>query len=126
MPSLSSLPGTGPVLPAGAQKVSLKQIDLNTNSSTKKEDVTVLADTQRMYADPVLVDSQAASSGVSATCSASGLLKGSEPEPDPVEYDEEGAPIDPVGWVCTDTEVTYEVGKYVTWSANYSYYVSES
>lgn len=99
----------GPTIPAGAQKISLKYIDAA--ASTSKEDVTDLSDASRQYAAPPLTDTGAA--GASATCSASGILKGTEPEVTPITTK--------YGWICTDTEVVYEVGKYATWSANWSY-----
>lgn len=108
---ISSLPSGGPSIPAGAQKVSLKSID-PTATANNKEDVTVLGDTERQYADPPLVDG--GSGTATATCSASGLLTGSVPEVTPAGTT--------TGWICEDVEVTYEVGKYVTWSANWSYY----
>lgn len=109
---LSGLPSGGPTLPSGAQKVSLKDIDTD-NASSNKEDVTVLGDTEREYADPPLKDG-GSSAGATATCSASGLLTGSAPSVSPLSVT--------TGWVCEDAEVTYETGKYATWSANWSYY----
>lgn len=118
---ISAVPSGAPTIPAGAQKVQLKAIDPNTNQ--KKEDVTCLGDTQRMYADPVLNETAAATGSITATCSASGLLKDEPPSATPVQYDSNDVPIMPSAeWVCTDAEVTYEVGKYATWSANWSYY----
>lgn len=107
--ALSQVLSGGPSIPAGAQKISLKNLD--TAATTAKEDVTDLSSSQREYADPPLRDK--AANGVTATCSASGLLKGGVPEPSP--------PGVTTGWICTDTEVTYEVGKYATWSANWEY-----
>lgn len=106
--ALSSLPSGGPSLPAGAQKVSLKEID--SSATTKNVDVTVLADNERKYASPPLKDK---TNGATASCSASGLLKGGEPGVTPITVKS--------GWICSDCEVTYEVGKYATWSANYTY-----
>lgn len=117
--ALSALPTDGPTLPAGAQKVSIKRVDLaSSTNKAKNEDVTVLGDTERKYAAPPLVEPSdgAASGQATATCQASGLLKGSEPEPTPITTK--------TGWICEDTEVVYEAGKYATWSANYSYYPS--
>lgn len=107
---LSSLPTSGPSIPAGATTVSIKHVD--TSSSTQKEDVTDLSSTAREYAEPVLKDSAATTA--SATCSASGILKGTAPQPTAISVT--------TGWVCEDTEVTYEVGKYAAWSASWSYY----
>lgn len=114
---LASVPAGAPGLPGGAQKVSLKNID-PTAAATNKIDVTTLSSTQREYADPPLLDSTAAGGGtITATCTASGLLGSSGPAVTPVV-----AGQTPTGWVCTDAELTYEVGKYVAWSASYSYY----
>ena len=107
---LSSLPTGGPTIPDGATRVSIKAID--TGSSTPKEDVTDLASDEREYADPPLKDG--GGNAATATCSATGLIKGSLPEVSPSNVKD--------GWICEDTEEVYEVGKYATWSANWSYY----
>lgn len=107
--ALSTLPTGGPTIPPGAQKVSLKNIDVS--STTTKVDVTVLTDSERKYADPPLKDGGA--SAATATCSASGLLKGSPPQVTDTTVKS--------GWICEDTEVVYEVGKHATWSANWSF-----
>jgi hypothetical protein len=107
---LSSLPSGGPSIPAGATRVSIKAID--TASTTQKEDVTDLSSEAREYADPPLKEGGANSA--TATCSATGLLKGSGPQVSASSVTE--------GWICEDTEEVYEVGKYATWSANWSYY----
>lgn len=121
---LSSLPSGGPTIPAGAQKVSLKEIDTTTTPATEYVDVTTLEDSERMYAAPPLKEPAGGASNVTASCSASGVQKGYLPEPDPVQLDQDGNVIQPTGWVCEDTEVTYEAGKHVTWSANWNYYDS--
>jgi hypothetical protein len=108
---LSSLPTSGPTIPAGAQKVSLKDIDVA--SSTAKEDVTDLADEERQYADPPLRDGGA--NAATATCSASGVYKSGTTLAITAE-------TTTTGWICEDYEITREVGKYATWSANWSYY----
>lgn len=117
---LSTVPSGGPSLPAGAQKVSLKSMaDENGQSaSNDKVDVTTLSDDARVYASAPLKDPGGSNGGATASCSASGLLSGSAPMADP----------NPVttGWVCEDAEVTYSVGEYATWSANWSYYPAES
>lgn len=115
---LSSLPTGGPTLPAGAQKVSLKQISTDTAAASNNVDVTTLSDLERKYASPPLVEPAGGSANVTATCSASGLLKSSS---EPIPSDSSVT----TGWVCEDTEVVYEQGKYATWSANWSYYASE-
>lgn len=113
---LSSVPGDGPSIPDGATKVSIKNLDVTTASmSGNKEDVTDLNSTIREYADPVLVEPEdGGGKSATATCSASGFLKGSPPAVTPSNV--------VTGWVCEDAEVVYEVGKYATWSANWSYY----
>lgn len=107
---LSTIPASGPTIPAGAQKVSLKQID--TSSTTKNVDVTVLGDTQRQYASPPLKDGGADTP--TATCSASGLMKSSTTLAT-------SASNVTSGWILEDYEKVYEAGKYATWSANWSY-----
>jgi len=110
---LSTVPSGGPTLPGGAQKVSLKAMD--TTSQTKKVDVTVLGDTARVYDDPPLLDGD--SGAPTASCTASGLLTGSEPEVDAPQ-----AGTGPSGWLCDEVEISYSVGEYATWSATYNYY----
>jgi hypothetical protein len=109
---LSGLPTSGPTIPAGATRVSIKEID-TAASEANYEDVTDLASTEREYADPPLVE-PAEGGNATATCSASGLLKGSAPQPTAIGTT--------TGWVCEDTEIVYEAGKYAAWSANWSYY----
>lgn len=109
---LSTKPTNGPTLPPGVKRVSIKDID--TTSTTAKEDVTDLDSTEREYADPVLKEGGA---GVATrTCSASGNLKGEEFEPSPLTVT--------TGWVLEDCEFVYEEGKYATWSASWSFYPS--
>lgn len=108
---LSSTPSGGPSLPGGVRRVSIKTID--TTASTAKEDVTTLADDERVYADPPLKD-PGASGGATMTCSASGFLTGGEFSPTPAGTT--------TGWIMEDCDFVYEVGKYATWSANWSYY----
>jgi hypothetical protein len=108
---LSTVPTTGPTIPAGAKSVSIKQVDVT--ASTKKEDVTDLSSTEREYADPVLVEG---GEGVAtSTCSASGNMK------DTTTLAVTAVNVT-TGWICEDFEITYEVGKYATWAANWSYY----
>lgn len=109
---LSSTPSGGPSLPAGVRRVSIKTIDTAAASSSK-EDVTTLADDERVYADPPLKD-PGAGGGVTMTCSASGFLEGGEFAPTPITVT--------TGWILEDCDFVYEVGKYATWSANWSYY----
>lgn len=107
---LSTKPTTGPSLPAGVKRVSIKDVD--TSATTAKEDVTDLDSTEREYADPPLKDGGAGTA--TKTCTASGNLKGAEFDPSP--------PSVTTGWVLEDCEFVYEAGKYGTWSANWSYY----
>lgn len=110
---LSGLPSGGPTIPAGATRVTLKEIDVAATAA--KEDVTDLSSEEREYAAPPLVDG--AGNSATATCSATGFLKGAAPEPTPMSTT--------TGWICEDAEEVYEVGKYATWSANWSYYPPE-
>ena len=108
--ALSGVPSNGPTIPSGAKKVSIKNID--TASSTKKEDVTDLSSAKRVYADPPLKDG--GSAAATMQCSASGQVK-------------DGFSLTPSestvkdGWICTDTEVVYEAGKFAQWSASWEY-----
>lgn len=108
---LSTSPTTGPGIPSGATKVSIKNID--TSSTTPYEDVTVLGDTIRKYAAPCLKD--AGSGTASSTCSVSGLLKS-----DTTLATSAATVL--TGWICESYEKTYEVGKYATFSVEFSYY----
>lgn len=111
---LSTLPNNGPTIPAGAKQVSIKQMDVT--ATTPKEDVTTLASEEREYAAPCLVD--AGENTATATCSASGLKTTTTTLA-------VTATNVTTGWICEDFEETYEVGKYATWSANWSYYPAE-
>ena len=108
---ISTIPTTGPTIPAGAKSVSIKNID--TSSATPKEDVTVLGDTVRQYADPCL--KEAGTATASATCSVSGIMKSD------TTLATTAATIK-TGWICESYEKSYEVGKYASFSAEYSYY----
>lgn len=110
---LSTKPTNGPTLPAGVRRVSIKDID--TTSTTAKEDVSDLDSTEVEYADPPLVDGGAGTA--TKTCTASGTLKGAEFDPTPISVTE--------GWILEDCEFVYEAGKHGTWSANWSYYPPE-
>jgi hypothetical protein len=108
---LSAVPTDGPTIPAGAQKVTTKQMDVSQN--TKREDVTDLADEERVYADPCLRDKPRTLA--TAQCSASGLLKsGTSLAVTPISTT--------TGWICEKYSKSREVGKYATWSASWSYY----
>jgi hypothetical protein len=112
---LSTLPTTGPTIPAGANSVSLKEIDVA--STAKKEDVTTLSSEEREYADPPLIE--AGDTTATATCSASGFVMSTTTiAPTAIETT--------TGWICEDCEFVYEAGKYATWSANWSYYPEEA
>ena len=100
---LSTKPTNGPSLPAGVKKVSIKDVDTTSTAASAKEDVTDLDSTEREYADPVLKDGGTDSTKATKTCSASGNLKGSEFDPDPITVT--------TGWILEDCEFTYEEGK---------------
>lgn len=110
---LSTIPSGVPSLPAGVQKISLKDVD--TTSGDKKIDVTVLGDTERMYDDPPLLSGD--SGQPTKTCTASGLLDGTGPEVDAPQVG-----VAPSGWLCDEAEISYSVGEYATWSATWNYY----
>lgn len=108
---LSTIPAGGPTIPEGATSVSIKNIELA--GATPKEDVTVLGDATRQYATPPLVDGGPPTATI--TCSVSGILKSSTT-----------LTITPAatttGWILESWEKSYEVGKYATFSAEFSYY----
>lgn len=106
---LSTTPAGGPSIPAGAQKVSVKTIDIT--GTVEKVDVTVLADDERQYADSPLKDGSTKPTG---SCTASGLLDGSGPELTSMAIT--------TGWICEEAEISYEVGQYAKWSASWNYY----
>lgn len=108
---LSTSPGTGPTIPAGAKTVSIKNIE--TAGATAKEDVTVLGDTTRQYAAPPLVEG--GTNTATATCSVSGLLKSNTALAIT-------AAATTTGWICESYEKSHEVGKYATFSAEFSFY----
>lgn len=108
---ISTSPGGGPTIPSGATSVSIKQIE--TTGATAKEDVTVLGDAQRQYAAPPLVEG--GTKTATATCSVSGILKSDTTLA-------LTAAATTTGWICESFEKTYEVGKYATFSAEFSYY----
>jgi hypothetical protein len=108
---LSTSPATGPTIPAGAKTVSLKTIE--TAGATAKEDVTVLGDTSRQYAAPPLVEG--GTNTATATCSVSGMLKSNTTLAIT-------AAATTTGWICESYEKSYEVGKYASFSAEFSFY----
>lgn len=112
---LSSVPAGTPGIPGGATKVSLKALDPATEG-TKKVDVTVLGDTQRVYADPPLKEGGGEGT-ITASCTASGYLTGGVPAVDPPEPG-----VAPSGWLTDEAEVTYSVGEYAQWSVTMNYY----
>lgn len=107
---LSTIPSGGPSLPDGVQRVSIKEVLVG--ATTEKEDVTVLGDTERQYAEPPLKEGTAATP--TKNCSANGLLEDGPPAITPMSTS--------TGWICEESEVSYEVGKYATWSGTWNYY----
>lgn len=108
---LSTLPSPGPTIPSGAKTVSVKQME--TAGATPKEDVTVLGDTSRQYASPPLIEAGTATA--TKTVSVSGNLKSDTT----LALTAAGTVT---GWICESYEKTYEVGKYATYSVEFSYY----
>lgn len=108
---LSTTPAGGPTIPVGAKSVSIKNIE--TAGATAKEDVTVLGDSSRQYAAPPLVEG--GTNTATATCSVSGLLKSTTTLAIT-------AAATTTGWICESYEKSYEVGKYASFSAEFSYY----
>ena len=108
---LSTLTNPGAPIPSGAKTISLK--DIETAGATPKEDVTVLGDASRQYAAPPLIEAGTATA--TKTVSASGNMK-----TDTVLALTIAATV--TGWICESYEKNYEVGKYATWSAEFSFY----
>lgn len=108
---ISTVPGGGPTIPSGAKTVSIKDIEVAT--ATPKEDVTTLADTAKVYEDPPLIDAGEATA--TKTCSVSGNLK------DDTTLALTAANVNN-GWICESYEKVYEVGKYATYSVEFSFY----
>lgn len=113
---LSSMPSPGPTLPSGCTNVKVKNVGADPTSSSNKMDVTVLSDTQRVYAEAPLVDEgTSASGGVTTTVTCS--FFGEAPEVTPVETT--------TGWICTEVETEYAVGEFVKGTATYVYKAEE-
>lgn len=108
---ISTANASGPGIPSGAKTISIK--DIETSGATPKEDVTVLGDSTRQYAAPPLIEG--GTKTATRTCSASGNLKSDTTL-------EVTAAATTTGWICESYEKSYEVGKYATWSAEWSYY----
>ena len=108
---ISTSNASGPGIPSGAKTISIK--DIETAGATPKEDVTVLGDSTRQYAAPPLIEG--GTNTATRTCSASGNLKS-----DTTLAVTAGNIT--TGWICESIEKSYEVGKYATWSAEWSYY----
>ena len=108
---ISTVNSSGPAIPSGAKTISLK--DIETSGATAKEDVTVLGDASRQYAAPPLVEG--GTNTATKTCSVSGNLKSD------TTLAITAANIT-TGWICESFEKSYEVGKYATFSVEFSYY----
>lgn len=108
---ISTLTSPGPTIPSGAKSISVK--DIETTGATAKEDVTILGDSTRQYASAPLVEGGTATA--TKTVSVSGNLKS-----DTTLAITSAATT--TGWICESYEKNYEVGKYATWSAEFSYY----
>lgn len=109
---LSTVPSTGvPTIPSGAKTISLKDVEVAT--ATPKEDVTTLADAAKVYESPPLVDTQ--KNTATKTCSVSGNLKSDTTLALTANNVN-------TGWICESYEKVYEVGKYATYSVEFSYY----
>ena len=109
--AISSINTSGPSIPVGAKTIAFRNIQVA--NVTPKEDVTVLGDTARVYASPPLVNTGSAT--VTQTCSVSGNLKSNT-------MLATTASTTNTGWICESYEKTYEVGKYATFSCEFSYY----
>jgi len=108
---ISTVNSTGPGIPSGAKTISIK--DIETAGATAKEDVTVLGDSTRQYAAAPLVEG--GTSTATKTCSVSGNLKSD------TTLAITAANVT-TGWICESFEKSYEVGKYATFSVEFSYY----
>ena len=108
---ISTLTTPGPTIPSGAKTISLK--DIETAGATPKEDVTALGDASRVYVAAPLVEAGTATA--TKTVSVSGNLKS-----DTTLALTAAATV--TGWICESYEKNYEVGKYATWAAEFSFY----
>jgi hypothetical protein len=108
---ISTAIATGPTIPSGAKTISLK--DIETAGATAKEDVTVLGDSTRQYAAPPLIEG--GTNTATKTCSVSGNLKSD------TTLAITAANVT-TGWICESYEKSYEVGKYATYSVEFSFY----
>jgi hypothetical protein len=108
---ISTAIATGPTIPSGAKTISLK--DIETAGATAKEDVTVLGDSTRQYAAPALIGG--GTKTATRTCSVSGNLKSD------TTLAITAANVT-TGWICESYEKSYEVGKYATYSVEFSFY----
>jgi hypothetical protein len=108
---ISTAIATGPAIPSGAKTISLK--DIETSGATAKEDVTVLGDSTRQYAAPPLIEG--GTNTATTTCSVSGNLKSD------TTLAITAANVT-TGWICESFEKSYEVGKYATFSVEFSFY----
>ena len=108
---ISTSPAGGPSIASGAKTVSIKNIE--TAGATAKEDVTVLGDASRQYAAAPLIEAGTATA--TSTCSVSGNLKSDTTLAIT-------AAATTTGWICESYEKSYEVGKYASFSVEWSYY----
>jgi hypothetical protein len=112
MATLSTLPSVGPSLPDGCTSVRVRTTGADPSGGSNKVDVTILSDTERVYATAPLVDvgGGADESGVTQEVVAS--FFGEAPEP--------SAPGS-TGWVLVEVETEYAVGEFVKGTATYRY-----
>jgi hypothetical protein len=112
MATLSTLPSVGPSLPDGCTSVQVRTTGADPSGGSNKVDVTILSDTERVYATAPLVDvgGGADESGVTQEVVAS--FFGEAPEP--------SAPGS-TGWVLVEVETEYAVGEFVKGTATYRY-----
>jgi hypothetical protein len=110
---ISTVNSSGPAIASGAKTISIK--DIETAGATAKEDVTVLGDASRQYAAPPLIEGGTVTA--TKTCSVSGNLKSD------TQLLVTAANVT-TGWICESFEKSYEVGKYATFSVEWSFYPS--
>jgi len=110
---ISTVNSSGPGIASGAKTISIK--DIETAGATAKEDVTVLGDASRQYAASPLIEG--GTKTATKTCSVSGNLKSDTTLAIT-------AAATTTGWICESYEKSYEVGKYATFSVEWSFYPS--
>lgn len=116
MATLSSTPSPGPTLPNGCTRVTVGGTYVAATEDQKKE-VTTLGDTERVYADPPLIDAGANGEDGDQTVTAEWFASSITD----VDISAPGS----TGWVCTQVEYDYTVGEFIKGTATWKYVPAE-